>query len=114
MNITINSSNTFSITPADNYLPAGAYIIYAYVNDIGFATVTNSTYLIQSFTSNVTCNSISSSLNGGKRLVISGIGFVEDIANNHIFVCGLESKVLSSNRTSISIEVPPLVSAWTI
>ena len=47
MNITVYSSKTFFINTADNYLPNGAYKIYALDSNYGFANVTNSTYLIQ-------------------------------------------------------------------
>jgi hypothetical protein len=114
MAVGVNSSNSFRIYPSNNYLPAGGYKIYAYAANYGFATVTNSTFLIQPFSSSITLAPTNSSFNGGKFISLIGGGFVEESHYNQLLVCGLESKVVAADQHSITIEVPPLLTASTL
>jgi hypothetical protein len=93
MTVGANPSTSFQIYPSNNYLPAGAYKIYAYAANYGFATVTNSTFLIQPFTSGPSLTPINSSFNGGKHLHIRASGFVLETQVNSVLVCGFESRV---------------------
>lgn len=95
------------------YLPAGTFSIRIHSTTHGYAYVNPSTVTV-AFPADPTVTPITSSFVGGKNLVISGAGFVNNNpANNEITVCGLRANIVAATASDVTIAVPPLVSTTT-
>lgn len=72
------SANGINVTLTTEYLPAGAYRLYAHSSAYGFAVIVNpETILICNFIQQITASEIISGLGGG-TLTLYGKGFITD------------------------------------
>lgn len=76
MNLSVVSSYVLSAVPQDNYLPAGGYALFAYSTKYGFAAVDNNNFIMQPFINTLYSPAARSSYRGGKKVQMTGSGFV--------------------------------------
>jgi hypothetical protein len=106
---TLNQINASLLYFNASYLPVGTFKFYVHVLFIGYATITPANFTIN-FTNNPTATAASVSYGGGYDLILTGAGFqTVGINNNYVTVCGLKAKVNSASQTSLTIDIPALI-----
>lgn len=90
-------------------IPVGIYYLLFDIDQIGFASnhFTNHEITVN-FKKEVLIDTTTSSFMGGKILEIKGMGFVENKFKEllDVRICGIKSKILSSEFTKITFETP--------
>ena len=108
----VNFTGT-NITVSFNNVPMGTYALRLLYSEHGFAYISSTTYrTVTVFPSSLTSTAITSSIFGGKSLVISGTGLPPSWAQSNLFnitVCGSLCPVLSSSSSSVTCQIPDLL-----
>jgi len=110
---TVNSFNSTNINIAFSNIPMGLYVLRILYSESGFAFIAANQYkTINVVPSELAVTSIKSSIFGGQTLVISGTGLPNNWTLSNIFnitVCGSVCPILSSISSSVSCQLPPLL-----
>ena len=109
-----DENNEGSITLSFTNVPIGTYDIKYYIEDFGFAFVSdNDNFITVELNDNVEIDQTVSSFNGGSEVTIRGNGFVDKEDLFSIIICGRICEISSITFDEVKCLTPKLISQST-